>query len=262
MANYFTDRIVQHPGRVVMTPVAGQDDTYDLSRAEGTITEEGTPFNAESFNGIADLLMEDTIEQITGRVWYGTCPTASSGTGANPKIVTVDPGFTLEVGVTIAVKFDNAAGGIGYGRALNVNGTGEIPIMVKGMTGTMQYEPWSAGDVVLFVYDGTYWQMVSTPTVTNNGNAIQIGQMLIQWGNLSASAPANNYQDSTGTFPIPFASQPTIQLTTFSVSSAAEFAQVEICLSAISATGFSVRAFNYGSTGRSPAVRWLAIGIV
>ena len=260
MANYFTDRIVQHPGRVVMTPVAGQDDTYDLSRAEGTVTEAGTPFNAASFNNIADALMEDTIEQITGRVWYGTCPTAAGGT--TDKIVTVDSGFVLETGVTIAVKFANdAINATGYSRNLNVNNTGAIPVSVKGMT-TMAYCPWSAGDVVLFVYDGTYWQMVSTPTVTNNGNAIQIGQMLIQWGQTSANAPANSYQDTSVTFPVAYASQPTLQLTTFSTSSAAEFAQVEICMSAISATAFSVRAFNYGTVGRNPGIRWLAIGLV
>lgn len=162
MANYFVDRVVQHPGRVTMTPVAGQTDTYDLARAEGTVTEVGTPFNADTFNGIADELTSDIVDLISGRVWYGTCPTASSGT--TDKIVTVDTGFKLETGVTIAVKFDNdCIATMGYQRKLNVNDTGAIPISVKGMT-TMTYNPWSAGDVVLFVYDGTYWQMVSPTT--------------------------------------------------------------------------------------------------
>lgn len=162
MANYFTDRVVQHPGRVTMTPVAGETNTYDMARAEGTVTEPGTPFNAENFNGIADQIIEDTVELITGRVFYGTCPTAASGT--TDKIVTVDPDFKLVTGATIAVKFDNdCIATPGYQRKLNVNGTGAISVSVRGMT-TMIYNPWSAGEVVLFTYDGTYWQMVSPTT--------------------------------------------------------------------------------------------------
>lgn len=257
---YFTDRVVQHPGRVKMTPVSGQTNVYDVERQEGTVTEPGTPFNAETFNGIINAahgfgtcttganvadkivdcpgfqlftgacisvrfnngntstaatmnvnstgakpiraLMNDTAapvglwkagEVVTlvyggtnwlvvdggrysppGRVWYGTCPTAAGGTGGNPKIVTVEDGFTLTTGATIAVKFDNASGGLGYGRDLNVNGTGAVPINVRGMTGTMLYEPWSAGEVVVFVYDGTYWQMVSPVT----GNRTNISSLV------------------------------------------------------------------------------------
>lgn len=110
------------------------------------------------------VLLSDLSKALTGRIWYGTCPTAAGGPEGNPKIVTVESGFDLVTGATIAVKFDNdGIGSPGYERALNVNGTGAIPVSVKGMT-TMVYNPWSAGDVVVFVYDGTYWQMVSPVT--------------------------------------------------------------------------------------------------
>ena len=64
MANYFTDRVVEYPGRVIMTPVQGEANTYDMSRAEGNVTTEGTPFNAETFNGIADDIIEEADDNI------------------------------------------------------------------------------------------------------------------------------------------------------------------------------------------------------
>lgn len=46
----FIDRIVDHPGRVVLTPVTGETNTYDITRAEGIVTEEGTLLNASNLN--------------------------------------------------------------------------------------------------------------------------------------------------------------------------------------------------------------------
>lgn len=64
MANYFKDRVVQYPGRVTMTPVSGQANTYDMSRAEGNVTEAGTPFNAATFNDIADQIIQTADDNI------------------------------------------------------------------------------------------------------------------------------------------------------------------------------------------------------
>ena len=110
MANYFTDRVVQYPGRVVMNPVSGEANTYDMSRAEGTVTEEGTPFNAEAFNAIANRIHA-----------YGTC---STGASTAAKVVTC-PGFVLEEGATITVYFTNAQTSTSS-CTLNVNGGNEI----------------------------------------------------------------------------------------------------------------------------------------
>ena len=44
----FQDRIVEYPNRVTLTQVSG--DTYDIERAEGEVTQEGTPLNAENLN--------------------------------------------------------------------------------------------------------------------------------------------------------------------------------------------------------------------
>lgn len=58
---YFTDRVVQYPGRVTMTPT-GNENEYDLARAEGNVTEQGTPFNADTFNSIANQILSDATD--------------------------------------------------------------------------------------------------------------------------------------------------------------------------------------------------------
>lgn len=52
------DRISLYPGRVTLTPVAGQANTYDLVRADSP-TQEGTPLNKAS-------LLKDTTAALYG----------------------------------------------------------------------------------------------------------------------------------------------------------------------------------------------------
>lgn len=47
----FKDRVPTNPGRIVLSPVAGQENTYDLTRADNPL-EEGTPINKATFNSI------------------------------------------------------------------------------------------------------------------------------------------------------------------------------------------------------------------
>lgn len=46
----FTDRIVEYPGRVKMTPVSGQTNVYDMTREEGEVYTDGTLLNANNLN--------------------------------------------------------------------------------------------------------------------------------------------------------------------------------------------------------------------
>lgn len=141
MSNYFNDRVVEYPGRVIMTPT-GQSDTYDMARAEGTVTEPGSPFNAETFNGAIDLYA----------MWYGTCSTIADSMA---KIVSC-AGFKLVTGATIAVKFANANTYTGA-TYLDVNGTGSKRIRSTGNSTAAVNGLWNAGEVVTFVYDGSSW---------------------------------------------------------------------------------------------------------
>lgn len=47
----FKDRVPTNPGRVILMPVAGKPNTYDMQRADAPI-EEGTPIDKATFNSI------------------------------------------------------------------------------------------------------------------------------------------------------------------------------------------------------------------
>lgn len=70
------DRISTHPGRVKMTPVAGESDTYDMVRADSPI-ETGTPINKALFQSIGsdiDALrqrVDDKLFEISQRTKVG-----------------------------------------------------------------------------------------------------------------------------------------------------------------------------------------------
>ena len=91
--------------------------------------------------------------------YYGTCSTAAATVA---KVVTCS-GFVLETGATIVVKFTNY--NTGSSATLNVNSTGAKSIKMYGTTATNTYM-WRSGEAVLFVYDGSYWQMVGMGTAT------------------------------------------------------------------------------------------------
>lgn len=152
MSNYFTDRVVQHPGRITLTPTGGSDE-YDVDRAEGTVTTPGTPFNAASMNGAVDLY----------GFYYGTCSTSAS-TAA--KVVTC-AGFTLVTGAKIAVKFTYANTYDGQ-ITLNVNSTGAKNVYDYGQYYDGQTRcAWDANETKVFVYDGTRWSLVNGDIITD-----------------------------------------------------------------------------------------------
>ena len=53
----FTDRVPTYPGRVRLTPVAGQTNVYDLTREDDPVVA-GTPLNAALFNALQDGMVE------------------------------------------------------------------------------------------------------------------------------------------------------------------------------------------------------------
>lgn len=59
MANFFTDRSVEFPGRYHLSPTE-EENVFDLIRSEGAIYNAGTPLNAENLNGA----MQNVIDQI------------------------------------------------------------------------------------------------------------------------------------------------------------------------------------------------------
>lgn len=59
-----TDRVPTYPGRIVLTPVTGETNTYDMTRADNPITE-GTPINKTLFDSKADTLIQDATVYVT-----------------------------------------------------------------------------------------------------------------------------------------------------------------------------------------------------
>lgn len=96
----------------------------------------------------------DTVYDLGASLLYGVCETAAA---TAEKTVTVTGNFTLETGATIAVKFKNT--NTASSPTLNVNGTGAKAIRKYGTTaiGTNARDSWTAGTVIVLVYDGTAW---------------------------------------------------------------------------------------------------------
>lgn len=63
----FENRVVEHPGRVVLTPVTGETNTYDAdyTSAEGTVTQEGTLMNADGMNEAVQDIVDASMNGIT-----------------------------------------------------------------------------------------------------------------------------------------------------------------------------------------------------
>ena len=108
---------------------------------------------------------------------YGECSTAAD-TAA--KTVTVQGDFVLEKGAVVAVKFTNSNSVASP--TLNVtpqggSATGAKSIMRYGTTviSTSVLSSWAAGQIVIFMYDGTYWQRTFNDTNSTYSNA-SLGQ--------------------------------------------------------------------------------------
>ena len=110
-----------------------------------TYVDNQTVIEASNLNAIQNELIRAAA--------YGACSTAAA-TAA--KTVAVS-GFVLETGAKVSVKFTYA--NTASSPTLNVNSTGAKSIMRNGTTNAASGD-WKAGEVVDFVYDGSYWQMV------------------------------------------------------------------------------------------------------
>lgn len=174
MANsYFTDRVVQYPGRVTMTPT-GNTNEYDLARAEGNVTKQGTPFNADTFNEIANQIIADAVEAVgkhvteTGTSNGWTYEKYSDGTMRATRQATLGPtwssvaaGFyaaqtdlAVPSGMTFLAGFASPTFKSVYLTGLQVQGSGSSTATVTGhrLSGS------SAEFVVQVYIEGTYSQ--------------------------------------------------------------------------------------------------------
>lgn len=141
--------------------------------------------------------MDDKLDR-TGS--YGTCTTAAATT---EKVVTLTD-FTLATGARIIVKFTYA--NTAASPTLNVNSTGAKSIMSYGTTAAVSGE-WVAGEVVSFVYDGSYWVIENggiQPVVRGGTGLSSAPSMLINLASTTAASPFESAPRPgvTGTLPV------------------------------------------------------------
>lgn len=118
-----------------------------------------------------------------GTTYYGTCSTASATVA---KVVSCT-GFTLATGARIAVKFSYA--NTASAPTLNVNRTGAKTIYYNGST--LNSYSLQANGVYEFIYDGTYYRLVSKDPICEHNKGSSSGYIRFEngvqicWGNFS-----------------------------------------------------------------------------
>ena len=114
----------------------------------------------DTFNPLFGKIIENiaAVKEQTegGGPYYAVCGTAGSTTAK----VAACEGFTLKTGAAALVKFTNA--NTAASPTLNINGTGAKLIKRYGDTAYRNF--WPAGAVVLFVYDGENYMMITAQT--------------------------------------------------------------------------------------------------
>ena len=93
-----------------------------------------------------------------GSTWYGTSSTAAT-TAAKTSAIT---NFKLTAGAVVNIQFSTANTYVNGAITLNVNSTGAKTIYVNGAaTSASNTFFWGVGEMLTFVYSGSYWYLVS-----------------------------------------------------------------------------------------------------
>lgn len=148
------DRIPTYPGRVIMTPVPGQTNTYDLTRADSPL-EEGTPIDKALMDQKAYTLAANTVVYVS----------ATTGSDVIGDGTSTAPFATIQKALDSLPKWldghhatiDIAEGT--YEERLNIDGFqgGRLSIGVAGRRVIVRgVSVWSSNLVRLFLSNITY----------------------------------------------------------------------------------------------------------
>ena len=84
---------------------------------------------------------------------------------------------------------------------------------------------------------------------------------IISTGTVSdVSVPANGYTDVSVNFGKTYKSNPTVNVSLLSTSTAGAIGNVTAAVLSVSTTGATFRVFNAGTNPRTPSLQWTAIG--
>ena len=156
----------------VSFPAYGMTGTYKIVKIEWNVLEN--KYESMELGALSTTLSEalgitnglSTTPSSSGggvkNIWYGTCSTSAS---TGQKDVTTDTAdFALAEGNMVRVRFANAnsVSGTTY---LSVDNLTNVEVRGRtGASGAQYY--WNQGEVVDFVYDGTYFLIVSGAPAT------------------------------------------------------------------------------------------------
>lgn len=143
------------PGIEVPATGGGTSAFYDVSDTTATAADVASGKVFYAADGV------QTVGTASGggsgvSVFYGTCATAAA-TAAKAVVCEEFTSADLVEGTVINVKFTNAQTYNGA-PTLNVQSTGAKNVKRVGTTNAGRYE-WVAGEVLQFVYNGTYWML-------------------------------------------------------------------------------------------------------
>ena len=119
----------------------------------GAVRPDGTTITVDA-NGVISSSGGGSADVGNAKIFYGTCST-SAGTAAKAVACSEFTSADIVAGTIIFVKFTNGQTYNGT-PSLDINSTGAHAAKRYGTTNAPRYW-WVAGEVVGFVYDGTYW---------------------------------------------------------------------------------------------------------
>lgn len=237
MANFFTDRSVEFPGRYRLTPTE-DTNVFDLVRQEGTIYNAGTPLNAENLNGA----MQEVIDQI---------PAANVFIAEKDTTTYAEVTAALQAGMVVFATVANSYGTFNVYPYAFANATEYHFIKVDGPASAPQFKE-------LVLNSSNTW---TTGQTAISSNQFIIGGLKMCWGQVSLSTLAgNSYVDITADFPSVFSAAPNVMVCQVSVSVASAYAAIEVAVNNVTTSKATFRFFNNSGTPRVPIANWLAIG--
>ena len=149
------------------TTGGGTSSFFDVSDTTATAADVASGKVFYAANGV------QTVGTASGgsgvSVFYGTCATAAA-TAAKVVVCEEFTSADLVEGTVVNVKFTNAQTYNGA-PTLNVQSTGAKNVKRVGTTNAARYE-WQAGEVLQFVYDGTYWMLTDGGIATTTYYAV------------------------------------------------------------------------------------------
>lgn len=197
VSNYITVNLPASGGTLARLEDIPSVPTTTLNGTRTTSASWYAPTSAgtSGYNLVSNGSGAPVWQQPTG---YVSCSTAA-GTAA--KTATCS-NFKLVTGAKITVKFTNSNSVASP--TLNVSSTGAKTIYYKGKAAAANWS-WAAGEIVTFVYDGTYYQMVSSNDNLNPAYTAGTTTAIFNTSNATASGtftatPSPGYKYVTWTF--------------------------------------------------------------